>query len=130
MEDCRKEGQRLWHDRCNWAQFTTSISDDSEMNMLTNRNAVFCLISVARKVTNTHHQSTEVRRNRISEGPREVCFTDNKHTMETSQPDVSDKTSHRLPEYAEVPTNKSRTAQSARILALHRAPGFSISRSR
>ena len=59
-----------------------------------------------------------VSRNRTWEGPLEVCFTDNKHTTETSQPDVSDKTWHRLPEYAEVPTNKSRTAQSARVLNL------------
>ena len=38
----------------------------------------------------THHQSTGVRRNRVLNGPREIRFTDNNHTMETGQPDVSD----------------------------------------
>ena len=45
-------------------------------------------------------------------------FTDNRHTTETSPPDVSDKISDCFPEYAEAPTNKSRTAQSARIFNL------------
>ena len=49
-----------------------------------------------------HHQSTGVRRRRVSDGPREIRFIDNKHTMETSQPDVSDTTLHCFPQYAEV----------------------------
>ena len=94
------------HSVQNWAEYNIPISDDGEkMKNLDQIKRCFCLISVARKATNEHTTSEqEFPRSRVSEGPRQIRSTDNKHTME---PDVSDKITFCFPKYAEVSNYQS-----------------------
>ena len=67
---------KLWHDHCNRARYNTSISNDSEINVLTKSEYCFCLISVARKVTSTPPQEFDVPESRTCHG-RYVSQTTN-----------------------------------------------------
>ena len=106
--------------RCNWAQYKNSMSNDSEIKVLTKSECCLCLISVARKVTSTPPV------NRSSTLQSFGRFTDNTHAMETGHPgaEISHQQVSHFSQCAEEP-NKGFALLKVRGSSRH---GFALSR--
>ena len=69
----------MWHDQCNCAQYNSSISNDTEMKVLTKSECCFCLISVAKVIstrrfpTNKSRTSQSARRNQTKDSHCSEC---------------------------------------------------------
>ena len=99
------------------SQFSTSISDDSEMTILTKSECCFCLFSVAKKVTNTPPVNRSSTQQNLGKATGSTLHRQETHDGDKSTRRVGQDVAF-FPHYAEIPTNKSRTSQRARILHL------------
>ena len=117
---CRGVRVDAWPNRCNWAQYKISMSNDSEIKVLTKSECCLCLISVARKVTSTPPV------NRSSTLQSFGRFTDNTHAMETGHPgaEISHQQVSHFSQCAEEP-NKGFALLKVRGSSRH---GFALSR--